>query len=102
MPATAVRRQRIPFLVEHPAGAELYGPLLRGQSRQLAGTPIEYPGRCRCCSQPVARSQVNPDYLESLPEAQRTMFVDELCVTSPSGTVFFPRNCSRCDRRGRG
>lgn len=101
MPATAVRGQRIPFLVEHPAGAEVFGPLLRGQSRSLAGRPIEYPGRCRCCSLEVTRSEVNPEYLESLPDAQRTMFVDELCVTTPSGRVFFPRNCATCDRRGR-
>lgn len=94
-------RQRIPFLVEHPPGAEVYGPLVRGQDRKLTG-PIEYQGqRCRCCSLEMTRSEVNPEYLDALTETRRKEFVDKLCVTSPSGRVFFPRNCATCDRRGR-
>lgn len=87
MSATAVR-QRIPFLVEHPSGAELTGP-------------VEYAGqRCRCCQLEVTRCEVNPGYLEALPEERRRVFVENLCVTSPSGRFFFPRNCATCDRRG--
>jgi hypothetical protein len=100
MPATAVRK-RVPFLVEHPAGSEVYGPLPRGASRSLAGKPIEFPGRCRCCQLEVIRSEVNPEYLNNLPENRRREFVDKLCAVSPSGHVFFPRNCPTCDRRGR-
>jgi hypothetical protein len=100
MPATAVRK-RIPFLVEHPPGAEVFGPLVRGQSRSLAGQPMEFPGKCRCCKSEVTRSEVNPEYLDNLPENRRREFLDKLCAVSPSGRAFFPRNCPTCDRRGR-
>lgn len=100
MTATAVRK-RIPFLIEHPAGTEVVGPLERGQERSLAGKPIEYDGFCRCCKLEVVRSEVNPEYLDQLTENRRHEFVDKLCVTSRSGRVFFPRNCATCDRRGK-
>lgn len=100
MLATAVRK-RIPFLIEHPQGAEVYGPLERGQARSLAGKPVEYDGKCRCCQLELTRSEVNPEYLDNLPDNRRREFVDKLCATSASGRVFFPRNCATCDRRGR-
>lgn len=100
MPATAVRK-RVPFLVEHPAGAEVFGPLQRGASRSVAGQPIEYPGRCRCCQLEMTRNEVNPEYLDNLSPNQRSAFVDKLCAKSVSGRIFFPRNCATCDRRGR-
>lgn len=87
MTATAVRK-RIPFLVEHPPGAELVGP-------------VEYPGHCRCCKLEVMRHEVTREYLDALTENRRTEFVDKLCAVSKSGRVFFPRNCATCDRRGR-
>lgn len=95
----ATMRKRVPFLVEHPPGAEIYGPLERGQSRSLAGQPIEYDGRCRCCQLEVKRSEVNPEYLDNLTETRRKEFVDKLCAVSVSGRVFFPRNCVTCARR---
>lgn len=100
MTAIAVRK-RVPFLIEHPPGSEVYGPLERGQSRSLAGQAVEFPGYCRCCHMGVTRNEVNPEYLDNLTDTRRKEFVDRLCVTSGSGRVFFPRNCATCDRRGR-
>jgi hypothetical protein len=98
--AIAVRK-RVPFLVEHPAGTEVFGPLLRGQDRSLGGKPVEHPGFCRCCRLEVIRNEVNPEYLDNLTDTRRKEFVERLCVTSGSGRVFFPRNCATCDRRGK-
>lgn len=84
MTAPQVKREKIPFVLHYPP------------DHPQAGEERRQEVHCRCGA-PFTQYAVNPKYLASLTDGQRSHF-QQSCVRIGKA-IAFPVQCARCERK---
>lgn len=75
----------IPFVKRHPFGHDAEGQI------------VTRTARCTC-GELFTQTELNPDGLSGFTAGARASYL-ESCAVTPSGAIYQPRSCPRCERR---